>query len=268
MNLSVFKGGFVAFLTLCIITMPLTAKADTQTIKSADNAVWGSFGTSFLNYKESVTPIPDSEHGWLSDPSLAAGATFLTDSGLYFAFDGSYTYGHTNYNGAYFFFPNRPLQGTTRDTIGTIDGKIGRSFILNKLMTLTPYMNIGFRHWDRDFGQGQNEHYENMDALGGLLFQVSPVNRLILSAYAAAGTTFGAQMQPDGSNTYDLGDSGIYKLGGKVGFDVTKRVEVFTTLDFDQFHYVQSSVASDGTYEPTSRTSDTTMRIGAAYHFR
>jgi hypothetical protein len=106
------------------------------------------------------------------------------------------------------------------------------------------------------------------------LLQFSPTSRLVLSAYGAAGTTLGAQMKDSSGNSYDLGSSGVYKVGGKVGFDVAPRIELFTTLDYDHFHYTKSpwyTDASNPAYvvkEPTSRTEETTMRVGMAYEFR
>jgi hypothetical protein len=223
-----------------------------------------------LNYKESIPApsLPDSEHGFI--PSVAGGVIFLGNGNLYLALDGAVNFGDAHYNGAN-FYTNAPLTGTTHEAITTIDGKFGRGFGTGNAM-LIPYIDIGYRYWDRNLGGGQVEDYQNFAALGGLMLQVAPTSRLVLSAYGAAGTTFAANMKSDGNN-YDLGGAGTYRLGGKVGYNLTPRVELFGTLDYDHFRYAQSSVQYDyvlASYanEPGSGTSETTMRVGLGYQFR
>jgi opacity protein-like surface antigen len=274
MNCFKTKGLSVCVVTLCLLGITSQARADVQTIRGSDSAVWGSMGASFLNYKEEVPSpyLPDSEHGFL--PSFAGGVSILGSgqardftNNLYFSIDGSVTVGEATYNGAYLATPLTPLQSNTHETIWTVDGKLGHAFVINPIMMLIPYVEVGYRYWDRNLGGGQVEDYQHADTLGGLMVQVSPINRLILTGYGSAGTTLGSRMTTEG-DSYSLTDSGIYKIGAKVGYDLTQRVEVFTTLDYDAFRYGQSSVQPDGTYEPTSKTEDSTVRVGLSYHFR
>ncbi|MGB9153470.1 MAG: hypothetical protein WCD70_10330 [Alphaproteobacteria bacterium] len=250
-----------------IVLWPMSAKADVQTIRISDSEIWGSFGGSFLNYKEpSAAPyLPDSEHGML--PSIAAGVSYMGYKDLYLALEGNVSFGDANYNGAYYYYPTTPLQGTTHETISNVDGKIGKGFALGNSEMLTPYVELGFRSWDRNLGGGDVEDYQNFDTLAGVMLQIAPTSSLILSAYGSAGTTFAAQMT-SAPDTYNLGSSGVYKIGGKIGYDLTQRVELFTTLDYDHFRYGQSAVAADGSYEPNSNTEDTTLRVGLGYHFK
>ena len=229
-----------------------------------NNEVWASAGASLFNYKEAVKPLPDSEVGDL--PSLAAGASYMTHENLYLSLDGSVSFGNAHYNGAYLASPSTPLESTTHETIASVNGKVGQGFFLSGNTMLIPYVDIGYRYWDRNLGSGQGEFYQNYDTLGGLMFQYTPVDRLLLSVYGSVGTTFGASMKTSG-NTYDLGGSAIEKVGGKIGYDLTRKVELFTTLDYDHFHYGKSPVFAS-VYEPGSRTEDTTMRVGIGYHFR
>lgn len=262
---SVLCATLVALCTFAYASAP--AKADVQTIRSADSAVWGAVGTDFLNYKEALTPITDSERGSL--PSLAGGVSYMGNSNIYLAFEGNVAFGDEDYNGA---LQNRytgattPYKSTTNSTITNLDGKLGKGFALGRSMMLTPYGEVGFRYWTRDLGQYGTEDYDNFNALAGLMFQLSPIDRLILTAYGSAGMAFGGEMKTSG-DTYDLGSSGMYKLGGKVGFDVTRKVELFTSLDFSHFRYVNSSWV-DNAMEPSSFTNDTAIRVGLAYHYR
>jgi hypothetical protein len=229
-----------------------------------NNEVWASAGTSLLNYEESVTPLPDSEHGWL--PSIAVGGSYMTQDNLYFAAQGSDTFGNAHYNGALFTSPSTPIETTTRETITNAEGKIGQGFYLASQALLIPYLDVGFRYWERNLGGGEIEDYHNFSTLAGLMLEVSPFRNVFLSAYGSAGTTLGGRMET-GSLSYQLGDSAIYKVGGKIGVDLTRQVELFTTFDYDHFHYSQSPVVNS-TLEPGSFTNDTTMRVGLGYHFR
>ena len=262
---------FAALVILCALATP--ALADIQDIRNSDNEIWGAAGPSFFNYKEPSTApnLPDSEHGTL--PSLAAGASMLVpDSArgfarnLYLSLDSSITFGDAHYSGAYFYFPTTPLQGTTSETIWTVDGKIGKAFPVNSAMMLIPYAELGYRYWDRSLSSTQDEDYQNFDILAGLMVQASPINRLTLTGYGSAGSTFAAQMNTAGS-TYDLGSDAMYKIGAKLGYALTKQLELFTTLDYDHFNYGQSGVVA-GAYEPNSMTEDTTWRVGLGYQFK
>jgi hypothetical protein len=270
------SGLCAAVVAFCVSVSPLPAHADIQTIQNSNSAIWGAVGTGFFNYKEPSSPpdIPDSEHGW--NPSLAAGLSYMNNSNWYSAFEGNVAFGDDKYNGSTYDsntgYYDIPYLGTTHETITNIDGKFGKGFSLGNSIMLTPYGELGFRYWDRNLGAGQVEDYQNFDVLGGLMLQIAPTNRLILTGYGSAGTTFAGRMKTDGLDN-NLGDASMYKIGGKVGYDLTQRVELFTTLDFDHFHYVKSPWQYDanlGGYimEPTSFTDDTTMRVGLAYHFK
>ncbi|MDE1901726.1 MAG: hypothetical protein KGI37_08795 [Alphaproteobacteria bacterium] len=248
------------------------ARADTQAIRNADNEIWGSAGASFLNYKEEIPSpyLPDSEHATL--PSAAIGITMLgypgqgLASNLYLSIEGTGTFGDANYNGAYLQTPTTPLHATTTEHIWTLDSKIGKAFPLGPAAMLIPYADIGYRYWSRNLGSGYIEDYQNGELLGGLMLQIAPTSRLVLTGYGAAGTTFSPQMAT-GGETYNLGSAGAYKLGGKIGYSLTQRVELFTTLDYDAFRYGISGADPYGYYEPTSHTEDTAWRVGIGYHF-
>ena len=132
---------------------------------------------------------------------------------------------------------------------------------INSIMMVIPYAELGYRYWDRNLGGGQDEVYDNFDLLAGIMLQASPMSGLVLTGYGSAGTTFAPQMKTSGT-TYDWGEA-MYKIGAKVGYNVTARVQLFTTLDYDHFNYGQSSVIA-GAYEPNSLTEDTVWRVGSA----
>ncbi len=247
-----------------LMFFPAYAKADVQAIRDSNTAYWGSVGAAQLNYKEAVSPVPDSQYGWI--PSVALGAGFMGSSGFYVAAESSVSFGDDRYRGAYLSAPSVPIETTTHASIVTVDAKVGQGFVVGGNSVVTPYFNLGYRYWERDLGNTQVEYYHHYAALGGAMFQYSLTDKVVLSAYSAAGLTFGAQMRTGGVD-YDLGSAAVYKLGGKIGYKLSERYELFTSLDFDHFQYVKSDVIG-GIYEPSSFTSDTAVRVGIAYHLK
>ena len=241
-----------------------------------DNEIWFAGGASNLNYKESVKPIPDSDTGDLA--SLAGGFSFLTRYNTYFAADGSAAFGGGHYNGASYDnatgLYDIPAQASTNELVLNVDGKIGQGLPVGRNVMFIPYAELGFRYWKRDLNNDQSEDYRNFDGMGGVMFQWVPADRVLLSMYGSAGSTFGSSVLANGT-TLDLGSAAIEKVGAKVGYDLTHEWEIFSTVDYEHFHYVQSGselmlIGNNlySAYEPSSRTEDTTFRVGFGYHFR
>jgi hypothetical protein len=224
-----------------------------------NNTAWGSAGTEFLNFKRYGLTGSTSDRGWM--PSIEGGASYATHDNLYFELDGSDTFDNVTHHA--------PVQTTVRETTYTADGKIGQGFyVANPSVMLIPYVDVGYRHWTRNNSNGATEQYfHNFATMGGLMVEATPNDRIFLAAYGAGGTTLGAQMT-SGGDSYKLGSSGVYDVGGKVGFNLTQRIELFSTLDYLHFRYGQSSINSDNTVESSSATNETTVRVGLGYHFR
>jgi hypothetical protein len=189
MNHSQRKSWQAACLVSMLVFAPSLAKADADAIRSVDNEIWAAAGASFLNYKESVPSpdLPDSEHGFM--PSGAIGVSALLNgrnpvtNNLYLALEGSGSFGTTHYNGAYFYDPTTPLQGTTKDTIWTVDGKVGKSIPIMSNAMLIPYGELGYRYWIRNGGAGSYEDYRNYDIMAGLMVQAAPVSNIVLTHF-------------------------------------------------------------------------------------
>lgn len=254
--------GLVGFV-FCLLALPHAAKADLRSIYASNNAVWAAGGGSLLNYKESVTPLPNSQHGWL--PSFSAGAGYMGQNGLYLAVQGSLSDGNDLYHGSYQSSPSVPIQATTHQTIASVGGKAGMAFALADALLLTPYVDVGFRFWRRELSENQIERYHHFEALAGALLQASPIERVVFSLYGAGGGTFGGRMKAD-ADTYHLGSAGVYKAGARLGYAMTQRLEIFTSMDFNHFRYVKSGIVN-GAYEPSSGTNETAFRVGLSYHF-
>lgn len=261
---------FAVFCALGAVAVP--AKADVATIRDSNNTIWGSMGGHLLNYKEPGDPLPDSQHGWL--PSFAVGVNYMGRSDLYLAADASVSIGEDHYNGAVYNSGTGeydiPFDHDSRATISTVNLRAGKGFALGHNVMVTPYVDLGFRFWERDV-VGYVEDYRNFEGLAGAMLQYSPVRRLTFTLYGEAGSTFGSEMESD-SVEFSLGNSVVYKVGGKVGYDISNRFQIFTALDFTHFHYTRSDWEQVDNYwwayEPNSNTTGTTLRVGLAYHYK
>jgi len=138
------------------------------------------------------------------------------------------------------------------------------------LALLTPFAELGFRYWERD--SGYDESYRHGEALGGLLLQVSPAERWVISLDAAAGTTFGQRLDVGGPFHEDvsLGDEPVYRADAKLGYALSRRLELTATARLLNFSYGRSSVQDSDigpVFEPHSDTWQTSLLLGLAWRF-
>lgn len=269
----------LALITLFINQGP--AAADSSDIRKADNAVSFDFGYSRLSYAETYAGSTlDTEKGWLPTAALGVGLLANDNAGglvrnLYLHLEGRASVGSTQYDGsACDIFGNcTSIQGSTNDQIYSAAVQMGSAFPVGPAVLLTPFAEIGYRHWNRE-GQGAggyDESYSNWDAMGGLLAQYSPVERWVLSLSGAGGTTFSARNasyfpNPAGESL-PLGNETIWRVQGKLGYRLTGRLELTGTAEFQGFGYGASRTDAYGYMEPASMTHQATLLTGIAYHF-
>jgi hypothetical protein len=108
--------------------------------------------------------------------------------------------------------------------------------------------------------------------LGGLLLQVTPAERWVVSLDAAAGATFGQRLDVGGPFHEDvsLGNEPVYRADAKVGYALSRRWELTTTARLASFSYGRSSTQDSDigpVYEPKSETWETSLLLGAAWRF-
>ncbi len=254
------------------------ARADIAAIRSEDNAVFGSLGGSYYNYKEynDDGSSADTERGWL--PDLKGGISYLgADNAkglarnLYLEGDGLVDFSTANYNG-HLLFTGAPAQGTTKETIWEMNGRIGRGFPIGKYVMLIPYGQVGYRYWDRNLGQGQVEDYDNVKLMGGLMAQVAPTSSLVLSMSMAGGQTISPKMNAKDINAdFTLTEKPIWEGELKAGYALSQHLEMFGAFDYTQFSYGRSGLVTgnDGNqyFEPNSKTKQYTSRLGLAYRY-
>jgi hypothetical protein len=250
------------------------AWADTLDIRKADNGVSLDLGAAYLDYGETFAGTTlDTEKGWLPTVGLGVGMLAFPNAlipNLYVHLDARASFGSTHYNGALCdaFGNCTPYQSTTDDAIATGALQLGRGFELGRSVMLTPFVELGYRYWGRDLTGigGYYEDYSNWDAMGGLLAQLSPMPRWVLSFSGAAGSTFGANLKALGEN-FSLGSEPTWRLQAKAGYRVTERIELTATAEYQSLRYGASPIDANGFFEPDSTTHQTSLLIGAVWHF-
>ena len=254
----------------------LPAAADTLDIRKADNAVSVDFGATYLDYAETQSGANlDTEKGWL--PTVNVGASLLSSEraspvlrNLFLRVDGRASVGPTAYDGSLYDTNGNTTayQGSTDDRIYSVNLQVGRAITLTHQLMLTPFVEIGYRHWNRDLlgTYGYSETYSNGVVMGGMMAQYSPVARWVFTLSAAGGTTIDSGMTT-GGETFNLSNAATWQVKTRIGYLMTDRLEVNVSGEFQHFSYGASPVDGSGYYEPDSTTDQTTALVGVSYHF-
>jgi hypothetical protein len=192
----------------------------------------------------------------------------------------TYLSGNTNY-----FNNTNGVSANDPATIWDGDYRIGKGFLVSPNLMLTPYLGAGYDWWKRTISAVPTgafiETYSHGYAGAGLLLQITPAPRWVLSAYGFGGGTFSSQMNfnpttaanvaiSGPNHTFGLGNSGTAKAGTSVDFAVTERLHANAGVDYTYFRYgesAQEELPAFGTFEPPSRTSNWTVTAGLGYSF-
>jgi hypothetical protein len=221
-----------------------------------------------------VFPVLDSETGnWIPGVSVT-GSWMGTLYGVHPYAWGRFTWfsGSTDYAAAL----GPVLKNTDGADIKEEDFRLGLGIDLARNVMLTPYAGLGWRQWGRNLSGpfGYHEDYSNGYAGGGLLLQVAPVDRLVLSVNGLFGSTFDASMVASPTvaplppfSTFNLGSTNIEMVGGTVDYALSRLVHVNASIDYTHFGFGQSQVQLGCCVEPTSRTNELVVRVGAGIAF-
>jgi len=269
----------VATLAATILATTLPARADDLPVVNVNNEVGIAVNAMLQNYQEhGSTGIDDSESGWL--PGLQAKFSTMFDalgiSNLYAAARYTYNSGTLGYNGA--LLNGTPATGNSGATINNVDIELGKGFLLSRDLLLTPFVQGGYRDWQRDLQMpsGYNENYSNGYMGVGLRGDYALNDRLVLTGRLGWAETFGAAMTASGGAlaasgigpmNFGLGDTPLLQAGIGADYLLANRIHLYGGLDYTHFGFGQSAVNGEGFYEPSSTTSDFAIRIGFAFGF-
>lgn len=253
------------------------AYADTSDIKASNNQIGLQYLSTDVNYSEysSGTGLLDTEKG--NVPGYSISTSLMKDVWLgndYFEAQYNHNSGNTNYVGS-------PLLGS--GAYGSVIGQSSAALIdysarygvgmeLGSQFMATPYLELGHHEWDRGVNYGEN--YTNNYYGIGVLGQYSPADKLVLTGNVMVGNTFNSNIVVNsgpaiGGFSGALGNSTIYRYGVAADYAFTINVHANIGIDYTSFKYGMSAVypVSGGIYEPASKTSYTTARIGIGYAF-
>jgi hypothetical protein len=256
-------------------------------IVRANNQVSADFVETYINYgPEVITPgtfgfagetgIPlDSEKGWV--PGFSVTGSLMNNIGslcnIYLMGRFTGLYGNTQYWAS----SGPTLSNTDGAAVNNTDFRLGKGFSLGPNWMLTPYVGTGTNWWDRFLSGpfGYDEKYTHAYVGGGLLLQVSPAPRWVLSADGLVGTTVDSAMTTTttagGSSavfpqTYKLGSKLMYMAGGSIDYAFSQHWHANVGVEYVHFEYGQSPLSPiDFSLEPNSTTSYLTVSVGAGF---
>ncbi|WP_347555301.1 hypothetical protein [Robbsia sp. KACC 23696] len=193
---------------------------------------------------------------------------------MYLSASFAYSKGRTDYDGALqnvFTGATIPYEAGTRVYSTDINVKVGKAFPFTPTGQVIYYAYYGYHQWLRDSTDkvfGYDEHYRHHSAGVGLIGQWAATPKLVFSIEGQVGGTFAATMNADNV-------SGKFKLGsdltemGSLGMDyaITRHVHVNAAYQISHFKYGASNVVDGLVYEPSSSTTNQTLRAGVGLAF-
>ena len=269
-------------ISICLGVLPINAFAGKADIRASNNQIRLQTISTNVEYTETgngllgtKTGVLDTETGPVGGYALSV--TNMKDMWLgndYFEFTYDYSTGHTKYTGSYQGGTYGSVVTTSRATLTNYTARYGRGVILHEKFMLTPYLELAGHEWYRGVNYGEiYSHYH----LGiGVLAQYSPVNRLVLSAYAMLGNTFGSYItviSGPGLTGFEgsLGNSSLSRTGLSADFAFAKNLHGNAGIEFMSFNYGISGIYDVGggyvAWEPDSKTNYSTVKLGLGYAF-
>ncbi|MHB1676747.1 MAG: hypothetical protein ACYCSS_04285 [Sulfuriferula sp.] len=270
-------------LSIVCASLSAIAFADTTDIKASNNQVGIQATSTHVDYTETGNGVLGSQTGTLDTengnvPGFALSLSVMKDWWLgndYIEAGYSRNKGDTNYIGgaADGSSPYGSIVGQDGAIIEDYHLRYGKGFVLSNQFMLTPYFEIGHHSWDRAVNTG--ETYANRYYGIGALGQYSPVSKLVLSANALAGSTYGSNIDVNAIGGFpgfsgSLGNSGLFKMGLAADYAFTQNLHGNVGVDYTSFKYGISAlypVSNGYVWEPDSTTHYTTLKIGLGYAF-
>lgn len=267
------KKTLIASLLALASSSAFAATGNVSAIDSANNQFSVSYISTDVNYTETgngilgtSTGTLDTESGYVGGYALSLGYTLDAN---YLRLKYSQNTGHTHYigqlqsGGGY-----GSVVGSSGATMYDYSLRYGYGFDMNSLARLTPYLEIGHNEWDRGVNAG--ETYKHNYYGVGILGQYSPIDNLVLSANAMIGRTTDSHIDVVGSFSGSLGNSELYMYGINADYAISQKWHVNAGIDYTEYKYGMSALYPYGsgyTWEPDSKTKNTTYSIGVGYAF-
>ncbi len=198
----------------------------------------------------------------------------------YFAVDYAAAYGQSDYVGGTFGNPAfGSYTGKSGARLKDFAVRYGNGYLIDDGVLLTSYGEFGHHSYDRTLAYGTPssylETYTHRYFGIGIRGQVCPGEKMVWSANALIGRTFGANIvvglpAPSGFSAR-LGSSAFYKVGTSLDYAFALHLHANLAADLISWKYGASAVQPPGSsfslYEPESRTNTTMLKAGIGYSF-
>ncbi len=279
---SIFLGTTVAMASTSVVPTPVAPTkmrhhvSPSSAILRANNEVGIAVTGNLINYQEHVPASygpSDTESGWT--PGFNLKAISMGNLGgipnLYGQVNLTYDSGSIAYKGAVLY---RPYDDTDRSTMYRVVGRLGKGFFLSPNAMVTPYLALGYQHWNRDLvgPYGYVEDYSAFLFGIGAKGQYALTNRLVLGAHAEFLAVVNGHMTPKirglGNilGTSQFGMSGEEDVGLNVDYRIDGPVHLFGGLNYIHYNYT-GGLFNFGAFEPFSATNLFRVEAGVAYSF-
>lgn len=248
----------------------------------SNNQVSFQFISTNVDYTEIGNGIFGTQTGTLDTetgavPGFALNISTMNDLLLgndYFHAEYNHSSGSTTYTGALQGGVFGSVVDTSSATLINFSARYGKGFVVHDQLMLIPYAELGYHQWDRgvNYGETYTHNHFGIGALG----QYSPVSRLVLTANAMFGKTFGSYITVNsgpGLNGFSgpLGNSTLYNVGVSADYAFVENFHANISVDYMSFKYGMSAVFPVGggfvAWEPDSKTNYGTVKFGLGYAF-
>jgi hypothetical protein len=266
------------YLYILLILFSSNAFADYSDIVKSDNAIELGASTLKTNYREindgrlgTIAGIADSETGTMDGTLIRTKSMFAER--YYLSAELAFYAGSINYTGSYYGETYGSLViPDVNESVQDWNFSGGVIIYKNEENMLTPYFQYVLHDWERSINSG--ESYRSSYIMAGLLWQYSPVKKLVFSTSYAIGKTRDATLTDNDQDN----DTGIYPLGLEkitcatlgINYALIDNIHIFAEISSIRSAYGASNtiVTSAGSsWEPSSTTEYTKVNAGIGLAF-
>jgi hypothetical protein len=174
--------------------------------------------------------------------------------------------GSLKYDGVYSAYPYNPYVGKLSHFFLNARVKVGPVFTITDSDSLQaiPYVGMGYHYWNRQDNTKDPEKYHHSKAIVGMKLNCLLTDLFVLSPYVEGGKIFYARAKR-GTNLYRLGKNPIYEAGLELNYKIAIDLFLNGFVSYSQFKYGRSADASDGSWEPDSKTREIKVGIGVRW---
>lgn len=271
-------------LAIVIFSLPAAAQVGTNVAYPSGNTFQFDFRISYFDYKEDLpAPLKSTESGWL--PGFVIGWTRAKPGAVYARTFLELSSGDVEYDGT--TQTGRPITYSgSNQLLFRVEGNIGYTLGLGSLL-VSPYTGYGYRYWKRgdsdvvDSVAFVREDYEWMYIPVGLRAIIPAGERVSIEPNGGARFMFWGRMTAYLSDfgyssdpTFDLGNKPGYFVEIPIRYRMDRGWSLVLTPFYEYSAIGQSDIESvrrgpfiDSFYEPSSRTHQFGINIGAGFSF-